>query len=75
MGGTLTRRQYVEVGEPDSDNPHSHGRSRWSVGCDSRHDPCETCEAAKDHGGGPPHDASPDCKSGGHKHCTCDVCF
>lgn len=23
----------------------------------------------------PPHDASPECSSGGHPHCSCDVCF
>lgn len=23
----------------------------------------------------PPHDASPNCESGGHNHCTCDTCF
>jgi len=23
----------------------------------------------------PPHDASPNCKSGKHNHCTCSVCF
>ena len=23
----------------------------------------------------PPHDASPNCESGKHNHCTCDTCF
>lgn len=23
----------------------------------------------------PPHDASPNCESGKHSHCTCDTCF
>jgi len=23
----------------------------------------------------PPHDASPNCESGGHNHCSCNVCF
>lgn len=23
----------------------------------------------------PPHNASPRCESGGHEHCSCDVCF
>lgn len=25
--------------------------------------------------GGPPHNASPRCKSGGYSHCSCDTCF
>jgi hypothetical protein len=38
---------------------------------------CVYCDAEREHGDGhhPSHDASPRCESGGHNHCTCDVCF
>lgn len=32
---------------------------------------CKVCESAFL----PYHDASPFCESGGHDHCTCDMCF
>lgn len=35
---------------------------------------CEYCERNGD-GMMPPHDASLNCRSGGHSHCTCDTCF
>jgi hypothetical protein len=34
---------------------------------------CSWCQ--KWQGQGPAHDASPNCESGGHSHCTCDTCF
>lgn len=35
-----------------------------------RNDPCPRCGR-----GGPPHNASPRCESGGRTHCSCEVCF
>lgn len=37
----------------------------------------ETCETCRTYRGqmAPPHQASKNCESGGHDHCTCDVCF
>jgi len=32
---------------------------------------CLTCAEI----GSPPHNASPRCESGGHNHCSCDMCF
>lgn len=36
---------------------------------------CAGCDANRASGYGPPHDASPNCESGGRSHCSCDVCF
>ena len=38
---------------------------------------CPTCQNIRqEHDGfGPPHYASVRCQSGGHEHCSCDVCF
>ena len=37
---------------------------------------CSTCDEIKTSGGfGPRHEASPNCQSGKHSHCTCDTCF
>lgn len=38
---------------------------------------CKYCDElrAKDVHFAPPHDASPNCQSGKHNHCTCDTCF
>ena len=42
-----------------------------------RRNKVEGCAYCEEHGDGmmPPHDASPNCQSGGHSHCTCDTCF
>lgn len=32
------------------------------------------CPGCRDEGG-PPHEASPRCESGGRDHCSCDACF
>jgi len=39
--------------------------------------PCQTCEdiRTKYSGFGPSHEAKPNCESGKHSHCSCDVCF
>lgn len=38
---------------------------------------CRYCDEARafNENFHPPHDASPNCESGGHNHCTCDTCF
>jgi hypothetical protein len=36
---------------------------------------CGFCDHNRDNGMMPSHDASPNCKSGKHSHCTCDTCF
>lgn len=39
---------------------------------------CKTCDQIRAGGGNqsaPPHDPSPNCKSGGYAHCSCDTCF
>ncbi len=36
---------------------------------------CSYCDAYRDEGMCPSHDASEWCKSGKHEHCTCDTCF
>lgn len=37
-------------------------------------DHCSVCEKYAGQFA-PAHDASPRCQSGGHNHCSCDVCF
>lgn len=40
------------------------------------HDDCRMCQEIRNAGGfGPSHDASENCESGGHSHCSCDTCF
>lgn len=36
---------------------------------------CTYCDAHRADAMMPPHDASFRCESGGHNHCTCDICF
>lgn len=36
---------------------------------------CEYCDREGDNAYHPPHDASPNCQSGGRSHCSCDTCF
>lgn len=43
---------------------------------------CPTCDREREHEKEtghapfhPPHDPSPNCKSGGHSHCSCGTCF
>lgn len=36
---------------------------------------CLYCDEHRDEDMMPPHDASANCESGKHKHCTCDFCF
>lgn len=38
---------------------------------------CNYCDRERQDGNTlhPPHDASPDCKSGKRPHCSCDTCF
>lgn len=38
---------------------------------------CAYCDEERAAGNSffPPHDPSPNCRSGKHKHCTCDICF
>jgi hypothetical protein len=36
---------------------------------------CGYCDKQKEGGFFPPHDASVNCESGRHNHCTCDTCF
>lgn len=38
-------------------------------------DGCTYCNQNRDTEMMPPHDASPRCESGGHNHCSCDICF
>lgn len=38
-------------------------------------DACPTCAARKPGEMMPPHFASPNCESGRHNHCSCDLCF
>ena len=33
------------------------------------------CRECEDVMFGPPHNANPRCESGGHNHCSCDMCF
>jgi hypothetical protein len=41
---------------------------------DAEIDNCPTCIKYKGQMM-PPHSASPKCESGGHNHCSCDICF
>ncbi len=43
-------------------------------GSDLGHPGCKTCRNVSVFGG-PSHDASPNCRSGRHSHCSCDTCF
>jgi hypothetical protein len=36
---------------------------------------CAYCDRTRSHSIAPSHDASPNCQSGKHPHCTCDTCF
>lgn len=38
---------------------------------------CATCDREREacNSFHPPHDASPNCESGKHNHCSCDMCF
>lgn len=36
---------------------------------------CPSCDRDRASMFHPPHDASPNCRSGKHSHCSCDVCF
>lgn len=41
------------------------------------HGECQICDNLRSEGESfaPPHEASPNCKSGGYNHCSCDTCF
>lgn len=67
-----------------TDEPQGHEYNRTQDELEERRremqaerDACDFCRYIQDeHGGfGPPHFANPNCRSGGHNHCTCDTCF
>lgn len=69
--GQMTRLiQTDESLERLSQRPETQRRQRLRGNC-------PTCEKAKRNGHPfhPPHDPSPNCKSGKRPHCTCDACF
>lgn len=53
----------------DADRPTGQRRYHLKPG------QCAYCDKHKPGEMMPPHDASENCESGKHAHCTCDVCF
>lgn len=55
------------MGTPPTPHPkHRHRRPRGE---------CAHCDKHGDESMMPSHDASKDCESGKHPHCTCDTCY